>query len=184
MELEVSAEAKDKRLNRLIAMTIVTLSVFIALCHIKDENTVQAMERSEAHAIDTWNEYQANKTKLHLAENSRVQLAVLAAPGKADAALARLDHDIGKYTAQTPMLADAARAHEADYDRLRLHHDQFDAADAAITTAISLAAVSALLEMAALLWVGWGFAAFGLFMGFEGFVGGSLHPALLSTLLG
>jgi hypothetical protein len=184
MELEVSAESKDKSLNRRIAITVVALSVFVGLCHIKDENTVQAMERSEAHAIDTWNEYQANKTKQHLAENARVQLQVLAAPGKADAAIAKLDTDIAKYKVQTPMLSDQAHGHEAEYDRLRFHHDQFNAADAAIATAISLSAVAALMETIALLWVAWGFGAFGLFMGLSAFLGGSFHPGLLSTLLG
>ena len=184
MELEVTAEAKDKSLTRRIAITVVALSVFVALCHIKDENTVQGMERNEAHAIDTWNEYQANKTKQHLAENARVQLRVLAAPGKADAELAKLDGDIAKYKAQSPTLSDQAHEHETAYDSLRFHHDQFDAADAAISTAISLAAVAALMETVALLWVAWGFGAFGVFMGLNGFLGGSFHPGILSTLLG
>jgi hypothetical protein len=184
MELEVTAEAKDKALNRRIAITVVVLSVFVGLCHIKDENTVQAMERSEAHAIDTWNEYQANKTKQHLAENARVQLQVLAAPGKATAELAKLDTDIAKYRAQSPTLSAKAEAQEAEYDRLRFHHDQFNAADAGVATAISLAAVAALMETVALLWVAWGFGAFGIFMGLNGFLGGSFHPGILSSLLG
>ncbi|MFX8324033.1 DUF4337 family protein, partial [Acinetobacter baumannii] len=85
MEIEVSAEAKDKRLNRNIAITVVVLSVFAGLCNIKDGNIVQAMQQAQAASIDTWNEYQATRPKLHLAENARVQLALLAAPGKADA---------------------------------------------------------------------------------------------------
>ena len=64
MEIEVSAEAKDKRLNRLIAVTVVTLSVFMGLCNIKDGNIVQAMQYAKADAVDTWGEYQATKTKL------------------------------------------------------------------------------------------------------------------------
>jgi len=184
MELEVSAEAKDKSLNRRIAITVVVLSIFAGLCHIKDENTVQGMERSEAHAIDTWNEYQANKTKQHLAETARVQLQVLAPADKAAAPIAKLDVDIAKYKAQTPVLSGQAKAQEAEYDRLRFHHDQFNAADAGIATAISLAAVAALMETVALLWIAWGFGAFGVFMGMNGFLGGSFHPGLLSSLLG
>ena len=56
MEIEVSAEAKDKRLNRLIAITVVTLSVFMGLCNIKDGNIVQAMQYAKADAVDTWGE--------------------------------------------------------------------------------------------------------------------------------
>lgn len=184
MEIEVSAEAKDKRLNRQVAITVVVLSVFIGLCGIKDGNIVQAMQAAQAASVDTWNEYQATKTKLHLAEAERQQLALLAAPGKADAAIAGLDKDIAKYKGETPGLAKAAQAQSDLYDALNVHDDQFDAADAAISTAISLAAVAALVEIAPLLWAAWAFGAFGLFMGIEGFAGGSFHPGVLSTFLG
>ena len=184
MEIEVSAEAKDKRLNSLIAITVVILSVFTGLCNIKDGNIVQAMQAAQTASLDTWNEYQATKTKLHLAEGTRLQLATLAAPGKADAALAQLDKDIAKYKAEAPDLAKAAKAQGELYDALNVHDDQFDAGDAAISTAISLAAVAALAESAMLLYAAWAFGAFGLFMGLNGFLGGSFHPAVLSTFLG
>jgi hypothetical protein len=184
MEIEVSAEAKDKRLNRLVAITVVVLSVFAGLCGIKDGNIVQAMQAAQAASVDTWNEYQATRTKQHLAETSRLQLLTLAAPGKADAAIAALGNDIAKYQAEAPALARAAKAQSDLYDALNVHDDQFDAADAAISTAISLAAVAALVETVSLLWAAWAFGAFGLFMGIEGFAGGSFHPGLLSTFLG
>ena len=41
MEIEVSAEAKDKNLNRMVAITFVVLSVFTGVCNIKDGNLVQ-----------------------------------------------------------------------------------------------------------------------------------------------
>jgi hypothetical protein len=184
MELEVSAEAKDKTLNRKIAITVVVLSVFVGLCHIKDENTVQAMERHEAHAIDTWNEYQASKTKQHLAENARTQLKLLVAPDKAAGEIAKLDADIAKYRAETPQLAEKAEADEHDYQRLRDRHDQFNAADAGLATAISLAAVAALMETVLLLYAAWGFAAFGVLMGINAFIDGPLHLSILTSLLG
>ncbi len=184
MEIEVSAEAKDKRLNRLVAITVVVLSVFTGLCGIKDGNIVQAMQAAQAASIDTWNEYQATRTKLHLAEATRLQLTTLAAPGRADTAIAGLDKDIAKYKAEAPDLAKAAKAQGDLYDALNVHDDQFDAADAAISTAISLAAVAALVETFSLLWAAWAFGAFGLFMGIEGFAGGSFHPGVLSTILG
>jgi len=40
MEVEVNAEAKDKRLNRMVAITVVAFSVFTGLCNIKDGNLV------------------------------------------------------------------------------------------------------------------------------------------------
>jgi hypothetical protein len=40
MEFEVKAEAKDKSLNRLVAISVVILSVFTGVCGIKDGNIV------------------------------------------------------------------------------------------------------------------------------------------------
>jgi hypothetical protein len=185
MEIEVSAEAKDKRLNRNVAITVVVLSVFAGLCNIKDGNIVQAMQQAQAGSIDRWNEYQAARTKLHLAENSRLQIATLAAsPASAAPALQRLDEDVAKYRAEAPSLSAQAKQQSALYDALNVHDDQFDASDAATATAISIAAVAALAESGWLLYAAWAFGAFGLFMGLCGFMGWSFHPDLLSTLLG
>jgi len=184
MELELSAEAKDKRLNRAVALTVVVLSVFAGLCSIKDGNIVQAMQQAQSASVDGWNEYQATRTKQHLAEMARLQLAALAPPDKAAAPLASLDRDISRYKAEAPRLAAEARRQGDLYDRLNFHDDQFDAADAAIASAISIAAVAALAESGWVLIAAWLFGAFGLFMGLNGFLGGSFHPEALSTLLG
>lgn len=184
MEIEVSAEAKDKSLNRKVAITVVVLSVFMGLCGIKDGNIVQNMQQAQSASVDKWNEYQATKTKQHVAEASRVQIAALADPKRAAPVLAGLDADIAKYKAEAPRLAADARAQSDQYDALNVHDDQFDASDAAVSTAISIAAVAALVESGWLLWAGWAFGGFGLFMGLCGFLGWSFHPALLSGLLG
>ena len=78
MEVEVSAEAKDKRLNRLVAITVVILSVFMGLGNIKDGNIVQAMEQAKADSMDRWGEYQATRTKAHIAETARSEIALIA----------------------------------------------------------------------------------------------------------
>lgn len=184
MEIEVSAEAKDKSLNRKVAITVVVLSVFMGLCGIKDGNIVQNMQQAQSASVDKWNEYQATKTKQHVAEASRVQIAALADPKRAAPVLAGLDRDIAKYKAEAPRLAADAKAQSDQYDALNVHDDQFDASDAAVSTAISIAAVAALVESGWLLWAGWAFGAFGLFMGLCGFLGWGFHPALLSGLLG
>lgn len=184
MEIEVSAEAKDKSLNRKVAVTVVVLSVFMGLCGIKDGNIVQGMQAAQSASVDKWNEYQATKTKQHVAEASRLQIAALADPTRAAPVLAKLDADIARYKAESPRLAADAKAQSDQYDALNVHDDQFDASDAAVSTAISIAAVAALAESGWLLWAGWAFGAFGLFMGLCGFLGWSFHPALLSGLLG
>ena len=185
MDIDVSAEAKDKRLNRLVAITVVVLSVFMGLSGIKDGNIVQNMQAAQAASVDQWNEYQAARTKLHIAEATRAEIALLAAdPARAAPVLADYDRDIAKYKTEAPKLAAEARAQSDLYDALNVHDDQFDASDAAISTAISIAAVAALAEAGLLLGVAWAFGAFGVFMGLCGFFGWGFHPAALSGLLG
>ena len=190
MEIEVSAEAKDKRLNQLVAITVVILSVFTGVCNIKDGNLVQAMQQAKADSVDSWGEYQATKTKLHIAETAKSEIAILAASssaaGKAQAAaeIARLDGDIAKYKASAPKIQDQARGQAAQYDALNVHDDQFDASEALISTAISMAAVAALAESSGLLFGAWAFGAFGMFMGICGFAKWGFHPDVLSNFLG
>jgi hypothetical protein len=185
MEVEVSAEAKDKRLNRMVAVTVVMLSVFTGLCNIKDGNLVQAMQQAQSNSVDAWNEYQAVKVKLHVAEGTRTQIATLAPSSPAALAqVARMDADIVRYRAEVPALQAKAKAFSAQYDALNIHDDQFDASEALISTAISLAAVSALCEAFWLLAAGWGFGAFGMFLGICGFARWAFHPDVLSNFLG
>lgn len=187
MEIEVSAEAKDRRINRMVAITVVILSVFTGLCTIKDGNIVQAMDRAQSNSVDAWNQYQAARTKLHLAQDTRTTIGLMAtgAPaGRAQAALAQIDRDIARYRAEAPVLQRQAEQYRQDYDALNIHDDQFDASDALVSTAISLAAVAALCESMGLVFASWAFGAMGLFMGMCGFAGWGFHPDMLSNILG
>ena len=188
MEVEVSAEAKDKSLNRMVAVTVVVLSIFMGTCNIKDGNIVQAMQQAQSDSVDSWNEYQATKTKLHISETSRNQLILLAqtpaVKGQAEADIKLLDADIAKYKGEIPALAKQAKDYAAQYDALNVHDDQFDASEAMISTAISLAAVAALCETFWLLVGGWVFGGFGIFLGVCGFAKWAFHPDILSNFLG
>ena len=179
MEIEVSAEAKDKRLNRGVAVTVVILSVAMGLGNIKDGNIVQAMEQAQARSVDRWNEYQATRVKARVLETSTAEVAAAgAAPPPA------FTVDLTRYRAETPQLKQQAQGYEAQYDALNVHDDQFDASEAALSTAISVAAVAALVEAPWVLAAAWGFGAFGLFLSLCGFAGWGFHPDVLSTLLG
>jgi len=187
VEVEVSAEAKDKRLNRMVAVTVVVLSVFMGLGNIKDGNIVQAMQQAKADSVDRWGEYQATRTKLHIVETARAEVVATTGghpPASATATLAGFDAEIAKYKAETPRLAAEAKGLADQYDALNVHDDQFDASEALISTAISVAAVAALAESFWLLVAGWGFGAFGMFMGLCGFAGWAFHPDILSKFLG
>jgi hypothetical protein len=184
MEVEVSAEAKDKRLNRLVALTVVVFSVATGLGNIKDGNIVQAMAQARANSLDRWNEYQATRTKLHIVETARAQLVAASSSANVQKTIAGFDADIAKYKAKSPKLAKEAQGFSEQYDALNVHDDQFDAAEASLATAISIAAVAALTESWLPLIASWVIGGFGLFMTICGFAGWPFHPDVLSTLLG
>ena len=184
MDVEVSAEARDKRLNRLVALSVVIFSVATGLGNIKDGNIVQAMAQAQANSLDRWNEYQATRTKLHIVETARVQLAAAVPSAAVQKAVAGFDADAARYKAESPKLAKEAQSLSDQYDAFNVHDDQFDAAEASLTTAISIAAVAALTESWIPLIASWAFGAFGLFLTICGFAGWGFHPEVLSTLLG
>lgn len=183
MEVELSAEAKDKRLNRLVALTVVILSVATGLGNIKDGNIVQGMAQAQANSLDRWNEYQATRTKLHIVQTARAEVAAIGS-AKAAPALAGFDRDIAKYNVESPGLAKEAKGFADQYDALNVHDDQFDAAEAALTTAISISAVAALTESWLPLIASWVFGVFGIFLTLAGFLGLGFHPDVLSTIFG
>jgi hypothetical protein len=186
MEDELPEGGRDRALNRLVAVTVVILSVFMAVANIKDNNLVQAMQLAKSDAIDTWSEYQATRTKAHIVETAKAEMALIA--GEAPAAAARtalvsMDVEAAKYAAETPRLKAEAQADDAQYDALNVHDDQFDMSDALISIAVSLAAVAALAETRWLLFAAWGFGGFGLVMGIAGFAGWTIHPDMLASFL-
>ncbi|MEP7006693.1 MAG: DUF4337 family protein, partial [Sphingomonas bacterium] len=158
----------------------------MAVANIKDDNLVQAMQLSKSDAIDTWSEYQATKTKAHIVDTARTEMALIAGDdpsGAARAALATMDVEAKKYAAEAPVLKAKAQADDAQYDALNVHDDQFDMSDALISIAVSLAAVAALAETRWLLFSAWGFGGFGLLMGIAGFAGWAIHPNALASFL-
>ena len=186
MEDELPEGGRDRALNRLVAVTVVILSVFMAVANIKDDNLVQAMQLAKSDAIDTWSEYQATRTKAHIVETAQAEMALIAgeAPSvAARTALVSMDAEAAKYAAETPRLKARAQADDAEYDALNVHDDQFDMSDALISIAVSLAAVAALAETRWLLFAAWGFGGFGLVMGIAGFAGWAIHPNMLASFL-
>ena len=177
------------RLNEWVAITVVIISVFMAISNVKDGNIGQNMALAKADAVDAWNEYQAGRIKLHMDEDMLAQLKLnIAAAGADRAAIAaemdRLQKQIDKYNAKSAGLMKKAQDNEARYEELNQHDDQFDMSDALLSIAMALAAVSALTTIEWVLIVGWVFGGFGLLMGGAGFLGWSLHPDFLANWLG
>jgi hypothetical protein len=160
-------EAHDKRLNQAVAATVVLLSVLMALSNIKDGNIVQNMQAAQATQIDTWNEYQATRLKLHLEE-------IAAAQGGSD--LARAQGEIAKYTKESSDLKAKAQAARDDYDHNGYRDDQFDLSEGFASIALATTAIAALAETWWLLYFGWGAAGLALLFSVAGFAQLPIHP--------
>jgi hypothetical protein len=182
-------EGSNKRLNNLVAVTVVILSVFMAVSKIKDDNIVQAMQKAKSESVDAWAEYQAARIKLHLDENSLSQLRLLETAGSFDKTLAakqaaEYEVDLKKYEARSKETREKAERLEKEYDRLNFRDDQFDMSDAFSSIGIAIAAVAALVEAYWLLYLAWGSGVLGMSFGLAGFVGLNLRPEWLAQLLG
>jgi hypothetical protein len=189
MDVDVKTESDDRRLNNLVAVTVVILTVCMAISKVKDDNIVQAMQKAKSESVDRWAEYQSTRVKLHVDENGLSLLRLMETTGSIDKALAakqaaEYEADIRKYEARSVETMAKAKALEAEYDRLNFRDDQFDMSDAFLSIAVALAAVAALAETFWLLFVAWGSGAVGLCFLLAGFLGLNLRPEWLATLLG
>jgi hypothetical protein len=178
-------ERSKKMLNNAVAISVVLFSLFTAVMKIKDDNFVQAMQAAKADAVDTWNDYQATRIKEHLAENTILTIRSQAnlEGSEAQSAITELGKSIGKYQTRSKELLEKAKRYESQYDALNFRDDQFDLSDAFMAVSISMAAVTALVELWWLLWASWMTAAIGMVMGLAGFNGWAIHPGWVISLL-
>jgi hypothetical protein len=190
VERSRDAAGDGGRLNTLVAISVALVATFTALCNVKDGNIVQAMQQAQAKAVDAWAYYQAKGTKLNIAESvfDNLQIQRELAPQESRAHLDRKIAEYGEkirlYEREKGEIKRQAEGFEREYDRLNVHDDQFDMAEATISVAIALLGVTALTQKRRLLIVAWAFAGIGVVLGLAGFAGLGLHPDFLARLLG
>ncbi len=173
-------EATDRRLNRLVATTVVALSVIMAVGKIKDDNICQAMRADQADKIDLWGEYQSTQIKAHDQQIAALLLA-RAPEGGGDAAQA--NKEAARYEGEADGLKTQAKAAAADYDVQGHRDDQFDLSDGFLSIAIAFSAIAALVESLGVLRVAWGAAALGILFVVAGFAQLPIHPHALVAFL-
>ncbi len=173
-------EGGNKRLNRMVATTVVILSVVMAVGKIKDDNIVQAMQADQAAKIDLWGEYQSTRIKAHEQQLGALLLGHLSG-GTGDSAKAMQEAD--RYRAETKELRAKAEAASADYDVQGRRDDQFDLSDGFLSIALAVAAISALLESFGMLCIAWVASALGILFLVAGFAQLPIHPDVLVAFL-
>jgi len=176
------AEGGSRRLNRMVAVTVVVLSVAMAIGKIKDDNIVQAMQADQAGKVDLWNEYQAARIKAHDQAGAAI---ILRQFGKAaaDAAASAAEVSSKRHDAESASLRAQALAAQDDYDRQGRRDDQFDLSDGFMSICLALAGISALVESFGLLCLSWSAGAAGLLFLIAGFASLPIHPDRLVAFL-
>ncbi len=186
---DAPADPRERSLNNWVAITIALLASFMAVCKVKDDNIVQAMQQAQADRNDHWAYYQAHNVRLEVARSTLVQLR-LASPAAAPARQPEYAATIARYDSLTKDQAarkDSVRAlavgDQSTYDSLNYRDDQFDLSDAFLALAISLLAVTALTRRRWLYWIALVPTSLGTVMGLAGLLGWHLHPTGLTRLL-
>ena len=190
---EVQSHASESRFNGYIALFVAVVATFMALCNVKDGNVVQAMQQSQAKAVDQWAYYQSKSTKQHIAENSAEMLKVQMEmnPGlkpevraKVEAKIAAQETAARKYEKEKEQIKVEALQAAKDYDTMNIHDDQFDLAEACLSVAVALAGVTVLTKKRWLFAVAGIFATLGILYGLAGFLHWNLHSDLMAKVLG
>jgi hypothetical protein len=184
-----AADARARRLNSWVAVTVALLATFMGICKVKDDNIVQAMQQAQAAKIDDWSFYQARNIRQEVAQATLDQLLIVQAsqPAAARPALAPVVARYQALVADQKAKKDSVRLAAADdqrsYDSLNYRDDQFDLSDALTAIAISLLAITSLTQKRWLFGIAMIPTVLGLFMGLAGLMGWHVHPDAISQLL-
>ena len=190
---ETVEQSRDSRLNGVIALFVAVVATFMALCNVKDGNVTQAMQQSQAKAIDQWAYYQSKAVKQHIAENTAevfaadLDIASDLKPetrSKIEARIAAQKALAVKYDQEKAQIRKDAEQAGDDYNALNVHDDQFDLAEACLSISIALAGITALTKKRWLFAVAVVLALIGIVYGLAGFLQWQLHSDLMAKLLG
>jgi hypothetical protein len=190
-EADIPRGGDNDRFNNTIAIIVALISAFMAVSKIKDDNVVQAIQRSQALMVDSWNQYQAKRMRQFELDlevtraEAMIRDGVLKDTPENRALMDGWRRDIERYRGELKELTDTANGHEASYKRLNDADDLFDFSDSFLSLSLALLAVAALTRIRWLLGLAAGVALVGLAFGLSGFAGfDAIRPEWLSKLLG
>jgi Domain of unknown function (DUF4337) len=189
-ELQEKSERGD-RFNGTVAIIVALFSAFLAFSKIKDDNIVQAIQKAQIDATDSWNQYQAKRQRqfqLQI-EVSRMQ-AMIADGALKDSSENRtlLDgwrKEADRYSGELQDLNRKATDLQASLDTYNGQDDLFDFSDAFLTLSLVLLALAALTRVNWLLAGAVTVGLMGIAYGISGFFDFSyFKPVWLATVFG
>jgi hypothetical protein len=188
---ETARSRESDRFNNTIAIIVALISAFLAVSKIKDDNVVQAIQRSQALTVDSWNQYQAKRMRQFELDLEVVRAEAMLRDGvlkdtpENRALVDGWRTEIERYKGELKELSDTANGHDADYKRHNETDDLFDFSESFLSLALALLAVAALTRIPWLLGLAAGVGLVGFVFGMAGFLRwGIIRPEWLSALLG
>ncbi len=175
---ETEREIRKDKLNTLVAATVTLLVTFMAICKIDDNNIVLRMQKVQAENVDNWSWYQAlhirediNNSKLTDLKSDMVEEDV---PSKRKFIQAKItDHEslAQKIADKKEKVKEEAKTRQEVYETLNTAHEKFDFSEAAISIAVSLLALTSLLQKRFMYGVALVPSLFGVVKGIMGLMG-------------
>jgi hypothetical protein len=175
----------DAGIDTRVGAAVVLLATCLGICSVKSGNIAQAMERKQADRNNSWAWYQARNLREAVYESTAGQLGV-PRPGESEVERRAREEKAAEYQAKArdqerkkEEQKAAAEQAQAEYDQLSAKDDQFDLCEAALTVALAMMGVTALIKKRWLFWAALVPAATGVAMGLAGFCGADTsHPAI------
>lgn len=175
-------EAAKERMNTRVAILVTLLLCFHGVAEVKAGNNMQAMQRISASRVVDAGQLAAMRTRQEMVDlmltRARLGVSVTSVSAR-DAFEAELAAEQQRVAEREARLAAKVARDEAEYTRRDFHDDQFDLSQAALTLAVALLAVAALVSSQLLFVVSLIPALLGFVMGIAGLTGGRLHPQTL-----
>jgi hypothetical protein len=175
---ELEKEERKDQLNTWVAITVTLLVTFMAMCKITDNNIVLKMEQTQADKVDKWSWYQALNVREDINQSKLTDLKddLLTeenAERKKAIALKTADYDkLAKNILDKKKdVKSKAEADEQHYDNLNELHEKFDHSEGAISIAVSLLALTSLLQKRWMFVVSLVPGAIGVVVGMMGLIG-------------
>lgn len=165
--------AGESRLNGAVAIAVALLSCLMGLCDLQAGHLNHAMQRLQAEVNDHWAFYQARNLREEVARAALAQIRLQAAGlpererGAHDEAIAAYEGTAARQAEQKQRVRQQAEAAQQRYAGLSARSEHFYRAEASLSIAIALLAITALTQrrwlfgvamLASLLGVGWGAA--------------------------
>ena len=184
-----AAEHKKDRLNTLVAITIALLATFTGICKVKDDNIVQAMQQAQADRLDHWSWYQSLHIREEIASDAlatRILQMNTSSPEyhtQYEEAMKHARENLAHIAAHKDEMAAKAKTDQQKYDALNYRDDQFDLSDAMMALAISLLAVTSLVQKRWLYGLALIPSIYGIIMGLAGLLEWTIHPDVIIQML-